>query len=85
MPSPFASPRAPVATDIPVASVTVQISPGDTGPSFNYTYRYDVVDANGDTMEKFVGDVTPHITLAQQGQLTAIINAVVADMKASLP
>ncbi len=85
MPSSFASPRARVATAVPVASVTVQISPGESGPSYNYTHQYGVVDADGETMERVNGDVTPHLTTAQKGQLTAIINAVVANMRASLP
>ena len=85
MPSPFASPKAQVATEIPVASVTVQISPGDSGPSYNYTYKCDVVNADGDLMERPGGDVTSHITTGQKGQLKAIINAAVAGMRASLP
>ena len=85
MPSPFASPKAQVATEIPVASVTVQISPGESGPSYNYTYKYDVLNADGELMERVGADVTSHITTGQQSQLKVIINAVVAGMRASLP
>ncbi len=85
MPRPFEVPNAKIANDIRVLGLRSQISHDEGVPSYNFSVDYDILDADGQSMSKHVGDATDELTVGEITQLTNIVNRLSSVARATLP
>jgi hypothetical protein len=78
-----AAPRIPTAVErLEVRLFALDDGAGGTG--YDASYRFPIIDANGDLLEDRQGDLIPHLTAAQKTKLTSLMDALFAKAKGSI-